>query len=199
MNMKKFIARKAFPVICAAFISVVIAGCGDDSSNSTPSAPATTDPVVTPSDSTTTNPVADPVKDPSADPATNPSTDPATDPVTNPENPTQNPTTTDTTAKDPVVNPDTSTTPTDPVTKVTVNRDPAAAGLVLAADSNGFYDVGDIYKAVPAESKIVFVLRPLIDHQDEQRDGDGDRLGRGEGCPQPVDVDFGEESCVWVL
>lgn len=159
MNMKKFIARKAFPVICAAFISVVIAGCGDDSSNSTPSAPATTDPVVTPSDSTTTNPVTDPVKDPSADPATNPSTDPATDPVTNPENPTQNPTTTDTTAKDPVVNPDPSTTPTDPVTKVTVNRDPAAAGLVLAADSNGFYDVGDIYKAVPAESKIVFVLR----------------------------------------
>jgi broad specificity phosphatase PhoE len=159
MNMKKFIARKAFPVICAVFISVVIAGCGDDSSNSTPSAPATTDPVVTPSDSTTTNPVTDPVKDPSADPATNPSTDPATDPVTNPENPTQNPTTTDTTAKDPVVNPDTSTTPTDPVTKVTVNRDPAAAGLVLAADSNGFYDVGDIYKAVPAESKIVFVLR----------------------------------------
>ena len=39
------------------------------------------------------------------------------------------------------------------------NRDPAVANLSIDPDTNGFYDVGDIYKAVPAESKIVFVLR----------------------------------------
>lgn len=156
--MKKFVARKAFPVICAAFISVVIAGCGDDSSNSTPASPETTDPVVTPSDSTTT-PVTDPVTDPTTNPTTDPSTDPVTDPATDPSTTPTDPATTDTTAKDPTVNPDTSTTPSNPATNVSVNRDPAAANLAVVADSNGFYDVGDIYKAVPAESKIVFVLR----------------------------------------
>jgi broad specificity phosphatase PhoE len=58
-----------------------------------------------------------------------------------------------------VVNPDTSTTPGEPATTGSVNRDPAVANLAVVPDSNGFYDVGDIYKAVPAESKIVFVLR----------------------------------------
>ena len=158
MNMKKFVARKAFPVICAAFISVVIAGCGDDSSNSTPASPETPDPVVTPSDSTTT-PVTDPATDPSTNPTTDPATNPVTDPATDPSTTPTDPATTDTTAKDPTVNPDTSTTPSNPATNVSVNRDPAAANLAVVADSNGFYDVGDIYKAVPAESKIVFVLR----------------------------------------
>ena len=42
---------------------------------------------------------------------------------------------------------------------MTVNRDLAAANLTIAPDSNGFYDIGDIYNAVPAESKLVFILR----------------------------------------
>ena len=163
MNMKKFVARKAFPMICAAFISVVIAGCGDDSSNSTPASPETTDPVVTPTDSSTTTPVTDPVTDPSTTPTDPTVTDPSTDPATNPENPGQDPVVTDPT--DPVTNPPADTTvnpstPTDPsMTAAGFYRDPAAAGLVLAPDTNGFYDVGDIYKAVPADAKIVYVLR----------------------------------------
>jgi broad specificity phosphatase PhoE len=163
MNMKKFVARKAFPVICAAFISVVIAGCGDDSSNSTPASPETTNPVVTPTDSSTTTPVTDPVTDPSTTPTDPTVTDPSTDPATNPENPGQDPVVTDPT--DPVTNPPADTTvnpstPTDPtMTAAGFYRDPAAAGLVLAPDTNGFYDVGDIYKAVPADAKIVYVLR----------------------------------------
>lgn len=31
--------------------------------------------------------------------------------------------------------------------------------LAVVPDSNGFYDVGDVYKALPATSKLVFVLR----------------------------------------
>ena len=163
MNMKKFVARKAFPVICAAFISVVIAGCGDDSSNSTPASPETTNPVVTPTASSTITPVTDPVTDPATTPTDPTVTDPSTDPATNPENPGQDPVVTDPT--DPVTNPPADTTvnpstPTDPtMTAAGFYRDPAAAGLVLAPDTNGFYDVGDIYKAVPADAKIVYVLR----------------------------------------
>ena len=163
MNMKKFVARKAFPVICAAFISVVIAGCGDDSSNSTPASPETTNPVVTPTDSSTITPVTDPVTDPATTPTDPTVTDPSADPATNPENPGQDPVVTNPT--DPVTNPPADTTvnpstPADPtMTAAGFYRDPAAAGLVLAPDTNGFYDVGDIYKAVPADAKIVYVLR----------------------------------------
>ena len=161
MNMKKFIAGKAFPMICAAFISVVIAGCGDDSSNSSPTSTTVPEQVTptdpsTPTDSTT-NPTTDPATNPTTDPATNP-----TDPVTNPETPTD----TATTPTDPVTNPpaDTTTTnpstPTDPtMTAAGFYRNPAAIGLAVSPDTNGFYDVGEIYKAAPADAKIVFVLR----------------------------------------
>ncbi|MBO6075963.1 MAG: histidine phosphatase family protein, partial [Fibrobacter sp.] len=137
----------------------IIAGCGDDSSNSTPTSTDVPEQGTPTDPSTTTDPATNPTTDPSTDPATNPTTDPSTEPVTNPENPTKDSTVADTTVKDPVVNPDTSTTPGEPATKVSVNRDPAVANLAVVPDSNGFYDVGDIYKAVPAESKIVFVLR----------------------------------------
>lgn len=161
MNMKKFIAGKAFPMICAAFITVIIAGCGDDSSNSSPTSTTVPEQVTptdpsTPTDSTT-NPTTDPATNPTTDPATNP-----TDPVTNPETPTD----TATTPTDPVTNPpaDTTTTnpstPTDPtMTAAGFYRNPAAIGLAVSPDTNGFYDVGEIYKAAPADAKIVFVLR----------------------------------------
>ena len=161
MNMKKFIAGKAFPMICAAFITVIIAGCGDDSSNSSPTSTTVPEQVTptdpsTPTDSTT-NPTTDPATNPTTDPATNP-----TGPVTNPETPTD----TATTPTDPVTNPpaDTTTTnpstPTDPtMTAAGFYRNPAAIGLAVSPDTNGFYDVGEIYKAAPADAKIVFVMR----------------------------------------
>lgn len=36
---------------------------------------------------------------------------------------------------------------------------PASTGLSLAPDEDGFYDMGDVYKAVPSTSKISFVIR----------------------------------------
>ena len=52
-----------------------------------------------------------------------------------------------------------SGTDTSPATPAQFNTDPAKAGLSITADADGFYDIGDIYKAAPAESKIVFLLR----------------------------------------
>ena len=156
MNMKKFMAQHAFPMICAAFITVIIAGCGDESSNSTPTAPvntlpvssAVTDPLIPGSSASV--PVDDCIANPalpqcqSQDPEDPVPGSSATDPnLPNPDVPVDSP------AVD---------NPTNP-TAVAVNRDVAAAIPGLLPDSNGFYDVGDIYKAVPAESKIVFVLR----------------------------------------
>jgi broad specificity phosphatase PhoE len=185
MNIKKFIAGKAFLMICAAFISVVIAGCGDDSSNSTPAAPETTTPAVTPTDSTATNPVTDPVTDPAtnpSDPSTNPTTtDPITDPATNPTDPVTNPeipTDTATTPTDPVVNPDPATTVSS------FNRDPAAANLAVTPDSTGFFDVGDVYKAVPATSKLVFVMR----HAERETSEGQESLLTEKGVEQALSV-----------
>ena len=39
------------------------------------------------------------------------------------------------------------------------NTDPAKASLALAPDVDGFYDMGDVYKAVPKTSKVAFVIR----------------------------------------
>lgn len=39
------------------------------------------------------------------------------------------------------------------------NRDPANAGISVTPDADGFYDMGDVYKAVPATDKIAFVIR----------------------------------------
>jgi len=36
---------------------------------------------------------------------------------------------------------------------------PAYTGLAVTADADGFYDMGEVYKAVPKTSKIAFVLR----------------------------------------
>lgn len=37
--------------------------------------------------------------------------------------------------------------------------DPTVTGLVLSTDEDGFYDMADVYKAVPATSKVAFVIR----------------------------------------
>lgn len=44
----------------------------------------------------------------------------------------------------------------DPFTFFTM---PASTGLVVTPDEDGFYDMGDVYKAVPKSSKIAFVIR----------------------------------------
>lgn len=44
--------------------------------------------------------------------------------------------------------------------------DPAVTGLVLSTDEDGFYDMADVYKAVPATSKVAFVIR----HSKRQKD-----------------------------
>lgn len=181
MNMKKFVARKAFPMICAAFITVIIAGCGDDSSNSTPTSSVIPEQVTPTDPSTTTDPATNPTTDPSTDPATNPTTDPSTDPATNPTDPVTNPETpTDTaaTSTDPVVNPDPATTVSS------FNRDPAAAGLAVAPDSTGFYDVGDVYNAVPATSKLVFVMR----HAERETSEGQESLLTEKGVQQALSV-----------
>ena len=181
MNMKKFVARKALPMICAAFITVIIAGCGDDSSNSTPTSTDVPEQGTPTDPSTTTDPATNPTTDPSTDPATNPTTDPSTDPATNPTDPVTNPETpTDTTvtSTDPVVNPDPGTTVSS------FNRDPAAAGLAVAPDSTGFYDVGDVYNAVPSTSKLVFVMR----HAERETSEGQESLLTEKGVQQALSV-----------
>lgn len=154
MNMKKLIARKAFPVVSAVFFAAVAIGCGDDSSSSpttpndqVPGSSASVD-TTTPTDQTISSASdSDPAANPGTDSATNP--DAGSNPIDSSNTETQNPGT----------DSGSSTVIDNPVAQSAINRDPAVAGLTLAADTNGFYDVGDIYKAVPAESKIVFVLR----------------------------------------
>ena len=158
MNMKKLIARKAFPVVSAVLFAAIAIGCGDDSSSSpttpndqVPGSSASVD-TTTPTDQTISSAAADIcVTDPNN--AACASTDPGAQvpessaagsvdqPIDNPlvENPVDSP------AVAPVA--------------TSFNRDPALANLSITPDTSGFYDVGDIYKAVPADGKIVFVLR----------------------------------------
>ena len=153
MNMKKFMAQHAFPMICAAFITVVIAGCGDESSNSTPTAPVNSVPV--------SSAVTDPLTPESS--ASAPVDECIANPALpqcqsqNPEDPVPGSSATDPNQLNPNVPAD-SPAVVDP-TGVVINRDVATAIPGLLPDADGFYDIADIYKAVPAESKIVFVLR----------------------------------------
>jgi len=182
MNMKKFIAGKAFPMICAAFITVIIAGCGDDSSNSTKAPVDDPTPVVNPSDTASANPSTNPTTTDPSNPTTDPVTNPPADTTTQNPGQTQDPVVTD--PSDPTVNPDPSTNPTDPTVTSSFNRDPAAAGLVVTPDSTGFYDVGDVYKAVPATSKLVFVMR----HAERQTSEGQESLLTEKGVQQAISV-----------
>ena len=154
MNMKKLMARHAFSMICAAFITVVIAGCGDESSDSTPTAPVTqipTSSAVVNLSSTTVPESSASVDECVADPALPQCVS------QDPEGPVPGSSATDPNLPDPVTPLD-SPVVIDP-TGVVINRDVAAAIPGLLPDTDGFYDIADIYKAVPASSKIVFVLR----------------------------------------
>jgi broad specificity phosphatase PhoE len=148
---------KKFSLVSGAFVFMLMAaGCGDDSKSATapesnvPESSASVEP------SSQENPVL------SSAATTEPVTQSSSATATNPDSGSS---TTDTTKTEPQ-NPDTTTTVVSSssaegsaVETKSFNRDPAAAGLALTADADGFYDVGDIYKAVPADGQITFVLR----------------------------------------
>lgn len=183
MNMKKVIASKIIPVACATFFAVMASGCGDDSSNSSPAAPATPE-TQEPASSAEVpaSSAAEPV------PVSSATGDVGTAPV--PESSSAVESSAD--AGNPVVTPVANT----------FNRDPAAANLALAPDAAGFYDIGDIYKAVPAESKIVFVLRhaeresglgqesPLTEVGEQQAIDAGKKLAGGDASFYYASTDF---------
>lgn len=56
--------------------------------------------------------------------------------------------------------------------------------LAVVPDSNGFYDVGDVYKAVPATSKLVFVLR----HAEREKSEGQESLLTEKGVQQALSV-----------
>lgn len=45
------------------------------------------------------------------------------------------------------------------ISKNSFNTNPATINLSVAPDADGFYDIGDIYKALPITSNVTFVLR----------------------------------------
>lgn len=149
MNMKKLVAR-ALPMVCAACITVVIAGCGDDSSkSSSPTTPEVTDPTSSTSDVGSSDDAAAPVDNCVADPSSpNCSEVPPPSSTSVPDNGEGNPG-------------DGGSTVTDPgsdVPPITATF-AAAKTLSVTPDTNGFYDVGDIYKAAPETYRIAYVLR----------------------------------------
>ncbi len=149
MNMKKLVAR-ALPMVCAACITVVIAGCGDDSSkSSSPTTPEVTDPASSTSDVGSSDETAAPVDNCIADPSSpNCSELPPPSSASVPDNGEGN-------------SGEGGSTVTDPGSDVPPSTAAFAAArtLPVEVDTNGFYDVGDIYKAAPETYRIAFVLR----------------------------------------
>jgi len=146
---------KKFSLVSGAFVFMLMAaGCGDDSKSAT--APDNN----VPDSSASVEPTSQENPTPSSA-----ITEPATQSSSATEaNPDTGSSTTDTTKTEPPKPDSTATTVSSSsegsaVVNKGFNRDPAAAGLTLTADADGFYDVGDIYKAVPADGKIAFVLR----------------------------------------
>ncbi|MCF0223450.1 MAG: histidine phosphatase family protein [Fibrobacter sp.] len=76
---------------------------------------------------------------------------------------------------DPVTDPE----PSDPSAPVT-----SAVTLDATPDADGFYDVGDIYKALPATYKLVFVLR----HAEREKSEDQESQLTAVGVQQALDV-----------
>ena len=147
---------KKFGLVSGAFVFMFMAaGCGGDSESAT--APENNVPESSASVESSDSAVQTLSSAATVESATSQSSQSAA-------NPASESSTADTTKTEPQ-NPDTTTTtvPSSSSEGAVVtkgfNRDPAAAGLALKPDADGFYDVGDIYKAVPADGKIAFVLR----------------------------------------
>lgn len=142
MNVKKIIAR-TLPAICAAGITFFVAACGDDSSKSSPTTPE--DPgavssasVETSSDASVPGDVC--VTDPSA-------------PACVSESPESSASVPD--GGEGVSSAANQGGDVPPITATFA----AAKTLSVIPDTNGFYDVGDIYKAAPETYRIAYVLR----------------------------------------
>ncbi len=144
MNVKKLVVR-AFPMVCAACITAVIAGCGDDSS--APTKPEITNPassaaVANSSDATVSDVC---LQDPTS-PSCNAEVPPASS-ASAPDN-----------GGNSGEGASSATDQGGDVPPITATF-AAAKTLSVIPDTNGFYDVGDIYKAAPETYRIAFVLR----------------------------------------
>lgn len=142
MNMRKMVAR-AFPLICAACITVVVAGCGDDSSKSSPTTPGVQGPDSSdaPINSSDTPVPADACLENPTDPSC------AVPPASSASAP-------DGGEGAPSVGGQGHADVPPLVATFSTEKT-----LPVLPDSNGFYDVGDIYKAAPETYRIAYVLR----------------------------------------
>ncbi len=122
----------SFCGVVALALTTVLAGCGDDSSSS-PSAPA----------QTPTSSSGAQLPDAGTNPANSSGSlpDAGTDPVSSSD----------------AVDPASSAIAPPANGSFTFATTPET--LALAPDEDGFYDMGDVYKAVPQTSKIAFVIR----------------------------------------
>ena len=138
-------------VFGALAVVSLLAGCGGDSSSTT--SPETSEPVLASSDAQTTPGVSSATVPASSDALVASSgavVDVSSSSTVVPESSAA-------AEEGPFVDPATSTyvPPTNPE-DLLYTIDPT---LAVTPDSNGFYYVADIYKALPATSKVVFVLR----------------------------------------
>jgi broad specificity phosphatase PhoE len=145
--MKNFSAKY---LVSALFVGLcTFAGCGDDSSSAIPVAP---NPGVASSSSVQQNqPVDNPLSSSVSVPsATSSAAVPASSAtVPGPDTPAS--------SSDAATPASSAVTP--PANNGTFTFATTPGTLALAPDADGFYDMGDVYKAVPKTSKIAFVIR----------------------------------------
>ena len=145
--MKNFSAKYVMGALLVGLCT--FAGCGDDSSSAIPVAP-NTGTVSSSSVNQPNQPIDNPVSSSESAPVSTPSS--ATSNVTSsatvpgPDNPTS--------SSAAVVPASSAAQPNGTFTFATT-----PGTLALAPDADGFYDMGDVYKAVPKTSKIAFVIR----------------------------------------
>ena len=146
LNMKNLSAKY---IMGALFVGLcTFAGCGDDSSSAVPVAPQTG--AVSSSSVQQNQPVDNPLSSSVSVPsATSSAAVPASSAtVPGPDTPASS------SATVPA-----SSAVTPPVNNGTFTFATTPGSLALAPDADGFYDIGDVYKAVPKTSKIAFVIR----------------------------------------
>ena len=145
--MKNFSAKYVMGALLVGLCT--FAGCGDDSSSAIPVAP-NTGTVSSSSVNQQNQPIDNPVSSSESAPVSTPSS--ATSNVTSsatvpgPDNPAS--------SSAAVVPASSAAQPNGTFTFATT-----PGTLALAPDADGFYDMGDVYKAVPKTSKIAFVIR----------------------------------------
>jgi broad specificity phosphatase PhoE len=148
LNMKNLSAKY---IMGALFVGLcTFAGCGDDSTSAVPVAPQTG---AVSSSSVAQQPENPPVDNKLSSSEGLPVSSPlsATSSATAPVGP-------DTPASSSAVVPASSAV-TPPVNNGAFTFATTPGALALAPDADGFYDMGDVYKAVPKTSKIAFVIR----------------------------------------